>query len=46
MKPGLRVRGFTLVELLLALGIAGMIAAFAISISSSVTTSPPATRPT
>jgi len=29
-------RGFTLVELLLALGIAGMISAFAISISSSI----------
>ena len=31
-----RISGFTLVELLLALGIAGIIAAFAISISSSI----------
>ncbi|MBN2808788.1 MAG: type II secretion system protein GspG [Deltaproteobacteria bacterium] len=36
MNPGVRIRGFTLVELLLALGIAGIIAAFAISISSSI----------
>ena len=35
-KVGIRNRGFTLVELLLALGIAGIIAAFSISISSSI----------
>lgn len=36
MRSEIRVQGFTLVELLLALGIAGIIAAFAISISSSI----------
>ncbi len=35
-ESGTGARGFTLVELLLALGIAGIIAAFSISISSSI----------
>ena len=36
MRSSIRIHGFTLVELLMALAIAGMIAAFAISISSSI----------